>query len=229
VGRLRVVNQIARVSFVVLLAAFVTAQTPDERAAIAKKFAASAQANAAALKAYSWQMRIAVTLKGDPKPPKLYQMRFDMDGKIEKTELTAEQSAPRERGLKGRIIEKKEKEAKEWAGKLGDLVKQYLTPSPDVLKKFFGTATPVATPGGLIQIYGVNVIVPGDKMVYELDPNTQKLTRFMFNTVLDGDPVDGQVEFASLSAGPNYAARTTVNVPAKQVSALIENFNYQQQ
>jgi hypothetical protein len=130
-ARLRVVNQIARVSCFVLLAAFVTA-----------------------LKAYSWQMRVAVTVKGDAKPPKLYAMRFDMDGKIEKTELTAE--APpegRERGLKGRVKEKK----------------------------------------------------------------------------LDGDPVDGQVQFASLSGGPNYAAKTTLNVPAKQVSALIENFNYSQQ
>jgi hypothetical protein len=36
------------------------------------------------------------------------------------------------------------------------------------------------------------------------------------------------VAFASLP-GPNYAARTTVNVPAKQVSAMIENFNYTQQ
>ena len=65
-----------------------TAQTPD-MAAIAKKFAQSAQANAAALKAYTWQMRVQVTLKGEPKPPKLYQMRFDIDGKVEKTELTS--------------------------------------------------------------------------------------------------------------------------------------------
>jgi hypothetical protein len=151
--RLRVVNQIARVSCFVLPAAFVAAQTPDERAAIAKK-SPSRRRRTPLRSRHSWQMRVAVTAKGDAKPPKLYAMRFDMDGKIEKTELTAE--APpegRERGLKGRVKEKK----------------------------------------------------------------------------LDGDPVDGQVQFASLSGGPNYAAKTTLNVPAKQVSALIENFNYSQQ
>jgi hypothetical protein len=66
-------------------------------------------------------------------------------------------------------------------------------------------------------------------MVYEITPDTQKLTRVMFNTALEGDPLDGQVEFATIPGGPNYAARTTVNVPAKQLTAKIENFQYVKQ
>ena len=79
-----------------------------------------------------------------------------------------------------------------------------------------------------MQIFATDVIAPGDKMAYEIDPSTQAIKRFMFNTALEGDPVAGEVEFARVTSGPSYAARTTVGVPAKQVTATIENFGYQQ-
>jgi hypothetical protein len=212
------------------LSAVVAASQATDPAAMAQKFGASAKANAAALRPYTWQMRVAITLKGEPKPPKLYAMRYDVDGKLEKTELTAPAApAPPERGLKDRVKEKKIAEAKEWAGEVADLVKSYLTPSPAVLQTFFSKSTAVDAPGGVLQIYATDVIAPGDKMVYEITPDTQKLTRVMFNTALDGDPLDGQVEFATIPGGPNYAARTTVNVPKKQLTAIVENFQYVKQ
>jgi hypothetical protein len=204
-------------------------QSPD-LSAMARKFGESAKANGAALKNYSWKMRVEVSLKGEPRPAKLYAMRFDLNGKTQKTELTAPaEPAPRERGLKGRIKEKKIGEMKEWAGDLAELAKGYLTPSAAVLQAFFEKAQAVQAPGGKVQIVADGVIAPGDKLIYELDAATQALTRVMFHAALDGDPVDGQVEFARLESGLNYAARTTVNVPAKQVSARIENFDYQKQ
>jgi len=223
-------KSITLASFVVLAGLTAGAQDPD-RAAIAQKFGQAAKANAAALRAYTWQMRVEVTHKGETKPAKLYALRFDADGKVEKTELTSEAPPPEghQRGLKGRVVEKKTAEAKEWAGELADLVKGYLTPSPAVLQTFFGKATPVEAPGGLVQIVATDVVAPGDKMVYEITPDTQSLKRFMFNTSLEGDPVAGEVEFATIPGGPNYAGRTTVNVPAKQLSAKIENFQYVKQ
>jgi hypothetical protein len=218
-------------ALVVLVGLVSSTQSPD-RAAAAQKFGQAAKANASALRQYAWQMRVEVTHKGEPKPAKLYAMRFDVDGKVEKTELTA-QAAPapagRERGLKGRIKEKKIAEAKEWAGDLADLVKAYLTPSRGILETFFSKSTAVEAPGGLVQIVATGVIAPGDRLIYEITPDTQALKRFMFTTSLEGDPVDGQVEFAAIPGGPNYAARTTVNVPAKQLSAKIENFQYVRQ
>jgi hypothetical protein len=206
-----------------------SAQSPD-KPALAQKFAAAAKANAGALKQYTWQMRVQATLKGEQKPAKLYAMRFDIDGKVEKTELTAEAPpAPHGRGLRDRIKEKKIVEAKEWAGELADLVKDYIAPSPAVLQTFFGKSTAVEAPGGLVQIFATGVISSTDKMVYEITPDTQALKRFMFHAMLEGDPVEGEVQFATLPNGPNYAARTTVNVPAKQLSAVVENFQYVKQ
>ena len=206
-----------------------SAQGPD-KAALAQKFAAAAKANAAALKQYAWQMRVQVTLKGEAKPPKLYAMRFDIDGKVQKTELTGEAAQePRGRGLRNRIKEKKVAEAREWAGELAELVKDYIAPSPAVLQTFFAKSSVVEAPGGLAQIFATGVIAPTDRMIYEIAPDTQALERFMFHAALEGDPVEGEVRFATLADGPNYAARTTVTVPAKHLSAVVENFQYQKQ
>jgi hypothetical protein len=85
----------------------------------------------------------------------------------------------------------------------------------------------VQVPGGLVQIVGEEVLTKGDKLVYEINPETQGLKRVLFTAPLEGDPVDGTVEFSSVpNGGPNYAARVTVNAPAKKLTATIENFEY---
>jgi hypothetical protein len=180
---------------------------------------------------YSWKMRVEVTLKGDSKPAKLFQLRFDQDGKLQKTELTA--PAPpqaKKRGLKGRIIEKKTAEMKEYAADLAELAKGYLAPSPALLQAFFERVMTAPAPGGWVQLYAANVIAPGDKLVYEIDPKTQAVHRVLFHATLDGDPVDGTVEMSSVpGGGPTYAARTTVSAPGKKLTAKIENFEYVRQ
>ena len=69
--------------------------------AMAQQFGQSAKANAAALRMYTWQMRVEVTLKGDPKPAKLYAMRFDSNGVIQKTLLNPAPPAEPTRGAQG--------------------------------------------------------------------------------------------------------------------------------
>ena len=210
--------------------AVVLAQSAD-MAAIAQQFGQSAKANASAVRLYSWKMRVEVTLKGDPKPARLYQMRFDRDGKLQKTELTAPAPPqPKRRGLKGRIVEKKTAEMKEYAADLAELAKGYLAPSPALLQAFFERVMTAPAPGGWVQLSAGNVIAPGDKLVYEIDPKTQAIHRVLFHTTLDGDPVDGTVEMSSVpGGGPTYAARTSVAAPGKKLTARIENFEYVRQ
>jgi len=233
-------NRFAVAAAIAVTSVALSAQSPDLAAKI-QKFGEGAKANAAALKAYSWKQRVQVTLKGEAKPAKLYQMRYDADGKLQKTALTAdapkkepEKDSGRDRGgrrggdaVKGKIIENKIEDAKEYAAALADLCKDYLAPSPDLLKAFFAKAKPVQVAGGLVQIVGEEVLTKGDKLVYEINPETQGLKRVLFTAPLEGDPVDGTVEFSSVpNGGPNYASRVTVNAPAKKLTSTIENFEY---
>jgi len=197
--------------------------------AMASQYAANAKQNAAVTRQYAWQMRVEVTLKGEPKPAQLYQMRFDVDGKPQKTLLTAPAEEKKGRGIRGRIKENKIEEFKEWAGKLAELVKGYMAPTPGTMMDFYAKAAYSQSPDGKVQISGTSFIQPGDKASYWIDPATQSPCRFEFQTVLDGDPVSGKVEFAQVPGGPQYFARLLVSVPAKKVSAKIENFNYQKQ
>ena len=70
----------------ILLGVALCAQSSDMKAK-AQQFSQSAKANVTALRMYSWTMRVTVTLKGDPKPAKLYAMHFDSSGAIQKTLL----------------------------------------------------------------------------------------------------------------------------------------------
>jgi hypothetical protein len=212
-----------------LIAGSAFGQSQDMKA-MAQQFGQSAKANAAALRMYSWTMRVGVTLKDDPKPAKLYMMRFASDGTLEKTLLNPAPPPEKERGLKGRIKEKKIAEFKEWAGDLVDLCKGYLVPTPALLQAFFARVLTTPAPGGFVQLYAEGVISPGDKLTYEIDPKTQAIHRVLFHATLEDDPIDGTVEFANVpGGGPSYAATTMVNAPAKKLTAKIENFMYVRQ
>jgi hypothetical protein len=212
-----------------LLAGPASAQSEDMKA-LAQQFGESAKANAAALRMYTWQTRVEVTLKGDPKPAKLYAMRFGSDGTVEKTALTPPAPPDDTRGLKGRIKKKKIAEFKEWAGDLVDLCKGYLVPSPALLQAFFARVLTTPAPGGFVQLYAEGVISPGDKLTYEIDPKTQAINRVLFHATLEGDPIDGTVQFASVpGGGPSHASVTMVNAPKKKLTAKIENFQYVRQ
>jgi hypothetical protein len=130
---------------------------------MAQQFGQSAKQNAMALRMYAWQMRVEITLKGDPQPAKLFAMRFDRDGVVQKTALNPARPAQPTSGLK----EKKVADFKEWAGDLVELCKGYLIPSPALLQAFAKVLTAPA-PGGFVQLYAEGVISPGDKLVYEV-------------------------------------------------------------
>jgi len=204
-------------------------QAQGDPGAMASQYAANAKANATLMRQYTWQMRIELTLKGEVKPAQLYQMRFDMDGKPQKTLLSAPADEDGGRGIRGRIKKNKIEDFKEWAGKLADLVKDYIAPTPGTMMDFYAKAAYAQAADGTIQISGVGFIQPGDKVNFLLDPATKAPRRFSFSTVLGEDAVSGTVDFGQVPGGPQYAARLVVNVPSKEVSAKIENFNYQRQ
>jgi hypothetical protein len=219
--------QSATLAVIVTLSAGIAHAQSQDMKAMAQQFGQSAKANAAALRMYSWKMRVEVTLKGDTKPAKLYAMRFDANGVPQKTLLNPAPPAQPTPGLKGKIKEKKIAEFKEWASDLVDLCKGYLIPSPALLQAFFARVLTAPAPGGFVQLYAEGVIDPGDKLVYEIDPKTQAINRVLFHATLEGDPIDGTVQFANVpGGGPSYAAMTTVNAPAKKLTAKIENYEY---
>ena len=53
-----------------------------------EKFAQAQQQNKEALKQYAWKSRTELKMKGESKNISLEQVRYDLDGKLQKTPLT---------------------------------------------------------------------------------------------------------------------------------------------
>src|SRR5215217_2734997 len=85
-------------------------------------FAESQKANAQALRQYSWKSRTEIKLKGESKNVKVEQVRYDANGKLQKTPSggppaagAAPAAAPARHGrgggrVKNKVIEKKKEE-----------------------------------------------------------------------------------------------------------------------
>jgi len=197
--------------------------------AMTSGYAQEAQQNASLIRQYSWKMRVEVTAKDEPRPPKLYQMRFDHDGKLQKTSLTAEEKQKKQRGVRGRVQKKKMSAVKEWAGELAEVVKKYTTPTPGTMLDFYAKAEMTPEADGSVKVAGTGFMQPGDSATFWIDQQTGGVKKFTFTTTLDGDPMTGEVQYSRVQAGPSYAAQTVIEVPAKKVRAKVETFDYVKQ
>ena len=202
-----------------------SAQKPDAMDLV-KKYSESAKKNIALMMKYSWKMRIQLTIKGESKDPILYHMRFDTDGKLQRTLLTMPKPKKKRRGLRKRIAQRKIAELKEWAGKLSDLIKKYTMPTPGTMLDFYMKANFILQSDGLLRIHGRDFLQQGDSVTYWHDSQSQQLKRYSFDTNLEGDDVQVAVEYGLVSSGPAYAARMIVKIPVKQIEAKIENFDF---
>ncbi len=204
------------------------------------EFAAAQKQNSEALKQYTWKSRTEIKMKGESKNVKVEQVRYDIDGKRQKTEIggspepQSEKPKARRRGgggrAKAKIIEKKKKEFAEMMQALGKLVASYGQIPPDKMQAFVKNAQ--MSPGegeqaGTMRIQGGDVLHPGDAMTLWINPTSQMMKRIEIETTLEEKPVTVVSEYQSLADGPTYQARSVVSYPAKEVELTVENYDYQ--
>ena len=67
-----------------------------------EQFAQAQKENSAALKNYTWKSRTELVMKGESKNVKLEQVRYDLDGKQQKTDISGAQPQPTEEAGGGR-------------------------------------------------------------------------------------------------------------------------------
>jgi len=104
------------------------------------------------LRQYTWKTRTEIKMKEESKSVKLEQVRYDLDGKLEKTPIDGAPApaAKEEAGGRGRrgggklkekVIEKKKDEFAELLQSLGQLVGSYAHMPPDKMQAFAANAT----------------------------------------------------------------------------------------
>ena len=200
-------------------------------------FAESQKANAQALRQYSWKSRTEIKLKGESKNVKLEQVRYDLNGKLQKTPIGGpppQAAAPAQGGrggrLKKKVIENKKEEFGEMMQGLGQLVASYGQLPPEKLQAFAANATKGRGEGamqGTAQIQGVNVLQPGDSMTLWIDPASQMMRRVEIKTIYDKKPATLVAEYRSVPNGPTYMARAVLSYPEKNVELTVDNYDYE--
>jgi hypothetical protein len=201
---------------------------------IAEKLIAIHQAqlaNKQNLAEYSWQESETISIKGEVKDTKIYQVQV-VNGQQQKTLVNNEQaqSGGREGRLKERIIEKKTEEYEQYGQQIGALAKQYTAPNPEALMqaKQAGNIS-LQLGASTVSLVIKNYVKPGDSMTMTVSEQTHSPVSVQVNSYLN-DPSDAvtiNAQFAQLPDGTNHVASTLINGVSKELTVNEVNSNYQ--
>jgi hypothetical protein len=84
--------------------------------------------NQQSLRQYTWTETMETIFKGETKSKKQSQCQYGPDGKVQKTEIGSTPPPKQARGLKGKVIEKKKDEMKDYMERVASLIKRYVPP-----------------------------------------------------------------------------------------------------
>ena len=205
-----------------------------------EQFAQAQKENSVALKQYTWKSRTGIKMKGESKSVTLEQVRYDLDGKQQKTSIgeppqqQAQESGRRGRRgggrIKNKVIENKKEEFAELMKSLGQLVGSYAHMPPEKMQAFAQNATVAqgqGASGDQVLIQGSNALVAGDTMSIWIDPASYGMRRIEIHTSFEDNPVHFTGEFKALTDGPTYPARLKLEYPDKEVELTVEGYDYQ--
>jgi hypothetical protein len=225
------------IALVPLSHAYLSGAASTEDGLPPSEFMRAQQANAAALREYTWKSRTELSLKGEVKFVTLEQVRHDLDGRRQKTRIGGSPDpseerfdplAPRVGPVRRIVAAKKKEEFKDLMRDLAALAESYAHPPLETLHAFARQAARTKTfEAGLVRVQSRNLIVTGDSMIVWIDPSTGLIRRAEIDTTREGERVEMAVDFRSLANGLTYQARTLLRYPSRQMSLTVETYDHQ--
>jgi hypothetical protein len=194
---------------------------------LANQIIAARQRNAALLKQYSWNCRTEVSENGQTQDTRVDTVTFGPDGQPQHTILN-DTSNPLPGGFfRRRTAEREREKLEDYLKQLRTFLHQYTLPTAGAVINFISTTTiPAPGPGGLLQLSGGSVVVPNDTVSFSIDAPTRQTRRMTVMTTFQGDAVTITATFKTLTSGLNYPAYVQISVPDKNLTVLIQNYDY---
>ncbi len=203
---------------------------PDAVAALKE----SLQEGQKLIRQYEWIETTIISLKGEEKARKQNRCYYGADGKVQKIAIGEPAAAPQESGRGGRggrvrerIVENKKDEMQEYMAQAVELVHKYVPPAPAQIQaaKDAGRVTVQPQASGRVRLEIAQYLQPGDKLAFDIDGANSRLLGLGVDTYLEKpeDTVTLAVEMAALPDGATYAAQTTFEARAKNISVVIQN------
>ena len=230
-------RDLKKVAALMIILGLAVARVPmgqDLQQMIQQKAAALKQSvadNRAALQQYSWIEKTELSLKGEVKNTKVESCQYGPDGEVHKTPISVPPPPEKKRGLKGKVIEKKTGEMKEYMERATSLVGRYVAPSPEKIQAVIsaGKASLSQAGPGAMQLIFRDYVKTGDSVTFTVDSAAKVIRQLTVNTYLDEqdkDAISLTVNFQTLPDGTNYTASKMMNVAAKNIVVNIQNMDY---
>jgi hypothetical protein len=200
---------------------------PSASGNIAVQIANARKANAALMRQYTWDSRTEIIEEGAVKDIRIEAVSYGPGGQLQRS-LLKDEAMAQPVGFLGWAIARKRKERLEaYLKGLQSLLDQYTLPTEAKVVDFVNQAA-AAKPDarGLIWITGSNVLLPGDNLSIWIDAATLQTRKTQVNTFYEGQAVNLTGTFKTLASGLTYAAFTQVNIPGKQFSVQVQNYDY---
>lgn len=182
---------------------------------------------------YTWQETETISIKGNVKDTKVYQVQMGPNGQPQKTEVNDQkaQSGGREGRVKERVIQKETGEYQQYGQQIGALAKQYTTPDPERLMqaKQAGNVSLQMGGNGTVSLVIKNYVKQGDSVTMTINDQTHSPVSVEVTSYLN-DPKDAvkiSAQFAQLPDGTNHVASTTIDGVSKHLTVNEQNSNYQ--
>jgi hypothetical protein len=205
---------------------------PDPVAAVKQ----SLQQGMAKIRQYEWVETTIISLKGEEKARKQNRCYYGADGKVQKTSLDQAPAAEKpqaggggRRGgkLKEKVVENKKDDMKDYMEKAAALIHSYVPPDPAKIQAAKDAGRVTATPqaGGRMRLVISQYLAAGDSLTIDLEPAAGKLVGLGVNSYLDKkeDAVTLAVQMTTLPDGAVFAAQTTLDAKAKNITVVIQN------
>lgn len=218
----------------ILIAPAARAQNPQLQERVAEIKQSMAQ-NKQALAQYIWQEQETISIKGEVKKQKLFQVQIGPDGKPQKTEIDTPSDSSdggRKHGLKHRIKEEKKEEYEDYGKQIADLAQRYTQQDPGKLQQLYEQGNVMLGSAGVpgeVRIVIQNYLKQGDSVTIIFSKPQQAVQSMQISSYLS-DPSDAvkiTAQFARLPNGPNHAYDVLVNGVSKQLTVETQNSNYQ--
>jgi hypothetical protein len=186
---------------------------------------------------YEWVETTVISLKGEEKTRKQNRCYYGADGKVQKIAIGDAPKADdggggksRKRGggaIKGKVVEGKKEDMQDYMQQAAALIHSYVPPQPQQIQavKDGGRVAVNPQPGGKARIEMKQYLKPGDSLTIDLDTAANRLLGLGVNSYIDKpeDAVTLAVQMATLPDGALYAAKTTLDAKAKNITVVITN------
>jgi hypothetical protein len=186
----------------------------------------------AELHGYKWVETTMISIKGEEKSSIQKSCYYGTDGQVQKTPIGEPAEQKKERGLRGKIVEKKKAEITDSMQEAIALVKQYVPPDPAKIQAARNAGNLSVVPPdaqGNVKVVIKDYLKPGDSLTLDANAATNRVTGMAVSSYTDTakDAVGVTVTFGAFADGTVYAATTNLTVASKDLEVAITNSGYE--